>query len=730
MKSTIRLLVPLLLGVCAMQHATGAIPIKIGFPLEVALGTRETVELEFPTELGKIYQVEVSADLEKWAFDGYAVVGTGGPRTHITTTRNLPQLFFRVRNDGDPTRVLAGGVPGPAGPKGPQGPPGTGGLDPAAFATAEQGAKADTALQPGHTPAAIEAQAFWAVLNGTSLRDRFDRAERYPEETRISNLTSLPEIGPPWRLSIPGNNPELRPYIDKGGLRASLTTLCYLGNQVASPGKKFSLFFEFTVEPTEYTSGWNRMGLNVSFNSNPMISDSGADIYPGGVVHINCDDYAIRSINFYQNVHGYSSDRNVDTLKIPGHQYRTGDGFILDPGVPPVPLLPNVPYYAVVVSEQEVKVAATREDALAGITIDLTENVPKVQIMRAIHEPFRAVNRATPQSLWWHPQAKPLIPNKRYVMFLKVNGETLEVGIAGVGSILFENSQLPMHVGEEVTQFWWEPSGSSRGEGDSQRYKNIPKLHSVWSQPDVNTAWLSSYEGDQVANFGSDGQYSFKSPLRSFSGDGLQMRNPLPPIDIRFVAGGNGSLARGNQMLATGGHAFIEGGYLSNVGATRAGMEMIGRAPMAIDNQVIEPIRSPAAANNSLLKSVRLTPVLEPGDSEEFEYYGVLSGTQPKRILLTSQTGNQVLFDSNSIDPPLTQIEGPFTITLFRHVRAGGANTCFARFQAAGVNHLHRTTPSGIGDDPGTLNFTASAVPEGGVTLDAIKQVVHRVKNN
>jgi hypothetical protein len=722
-----RWLIPVIVSA---QCAGAATSVKIGFPLEVALGVREVVELEFPTEQGKIYQVEASTDLRKWAYDGYAIMGTGGPRTHITRNWGKPRLFFRVRDDGDPNRVLAGGIPGPPGPAGPPGADGGAVLDPSAFATAAQGAKADTALQPGYTPSSNEAQAFWAVLNGTSLRDRFDRADRYPEATRISHLTSLPEIGSPWRLSVPDTNPEHLPYIDKGGFRAASTSICYLGNQVASPGKKFSLFFEFSVEPTPYTSGWNHMGLNVSFDSNTMITDSDAAIIPGGVVHINCDDYAIRSINFFQNVQAYSSDRNADTLKIPGHQYRTGEGFTLDAGVPPVPLLPNVPYYAVVVSELEVKVAATREDALAGVTIDLTENVPQMQTLRAIHEPFRAVNRAAGQALWWHPQVKPLLPNKRYVMFLKVNGETLEVGIAGVGSILFENSQLPSHVGEEVTQFWWEPSGSSRGEGDPQRYKNIAKLHSVWSQPDVNTAWLSSYEGDQAANFGSSGPYNFKSPLRSFSGEGLQMQAPLPPLDIRFVGGASGVLARGDQSLPKGGHAFIEGGYLGNVGATGLGMEMIGRAPMAIDNNVIEPIRSPGGASDAAIKGARLTPALEPGDSEEIEYFGTLEGTGAKRIRLTTRTGGHTVFDSDAAGTALANVQGPFSIQLFRHVATGHANACFVKFQAAGVNLIQRNPIPVLGANPGHLDFRATNLTEGGITLEAVRQVVHRIKNN
>jgi hypothetical protein len=720
--------------VLALGSACAATPVKIGFPHQIALGVRDTIELEFQTEAEKIYQVEVSADLKTWAYDGYAIVGTGGLRTHITSTRGLPKLFFRVRNDGSPNRVLAGGgapgPPGPAGPQGPQGPPGSSTIDPAAFATAAQGAKADTALQPGHTPSSNEAQAFWATLNHTSLRDRFDRPERYPEGAKISHLASLPELGPAWRVSgNPKDNIIYDPYIDKGAFRAAEATVSYLGNSISSPGGKFSLFFEFSVETMPVFDPGLRLGMNVSFDSNTMITDNGY-VIPAGVVHINWDDYGITAINFFNHIDAYIANIQENKLRIVEHQLRTGDGFTMVSGVPPSPLQLNTNYYAHVLSATEIAVAATPEDAIAGNTIDLTAIGTGPHTLRYIHAPFTSINRSPIGGrYYWHPGLRPLIPNRRYVMFIKAEGEVVEVGIAGVGSILFENPQLPGHIGQQTTNFWWESGGATTVAGGGRFYA-IGKLHSVWSLPDLNTSWLSSFGGEPLPSLGTAGPYNFRGPIRSLGADALQMAAALPPLDFRFIAGANGTLDRGAQKLAKGGHAFIEGGYLSNVGATGNGMELLGRAPMAIDNAVIDPIRSPASAANAVLKSVRLTPVLEPGDSEELEYFGVLNGTQAKRILLMSQTGNQVLFDSNLIGTSLTPIEGPFTISLLRHARAGGANTCFAKFQTPGINHLQRTTPTGMGDTPGSLNFTATAVPEGGVTLEAVKQVVHRVKNN
>lgn len=115
---------------CALAFVTAAAAkpsqLQIGFPLQVALGVRERVELKFETEAGKIYQVEVSPDLKRWVPDGYAIAGSGAPVTVLSSTWGLPRLFFRVRDDGDPNRLAPGGIPGPEGPQGPQGERGVG----------------------------------------------------------------------------------------------------------------------------------------------------------------------------------------------------------------------------------------------------------------------------------------------------------------------------------------------------------------------------------------------------------------------------------------------------------------------------------------------------------------------------------------------------------------------------------------------------------------------------
>lgn len=716
----------LLAATCLPGRAGAVTPIKIRFPLEAALGIRDTIEIEFQTEPGLIYQVQVSNDMVHWADIGYAILGSGGPKYYTTTIGDQPRLFFRVRNDGDPDRVLSGGLQGPAGPQGPQGEPGEPITD---YATAEQGAKADTALQPGHTPDSIEAEAFWATLNGVSLRDRFDRADRYDEGELIPNLAALPEIGPEWRVAIgSGLGPAFTPYIDKGGFRAADGSHCYLGNTVSSPGRQFSLFFEFSVEPTADPGAAQRLGMNVSFDSNEMITHAGG-IQPGGVVHINWNDYGIHAVNYFDNTQAYFADPDTDAIEVKGHQFRTGDGLILNPGSPPAPLAAGTTYFAREVSDTEIQVAATAEDAAAGNTIDLTSDTGPVQTLRYVHEAFHAANRAyTDHTYHWHPDKIPLTPNKRYVMFIKAGGELLEVGIAGFGSVLFENSQLPSHVGEETTHFWWEPGGATIESGLD--FKLIGKLHSVWSLPDLDTAWLSTFGGEPLPSIGSAGPYSFFGPIRSITGDGLQMEKPLPDLDFRFIGGAPSTVSRGTQTLAAGGHAFIEGGYLGNVGGTSPSTAILGRAPMAVDTGLVDPVSLPAGVNGFPMKYFRCTPALEPGDSEEFKMFGTLGGNGSKRIRLITVPGARVVFDSETDDSPIAGLSGPYSIELYRHAGSGGTHRCFTRFHAPGVSLLQRLEASGLGDEEPAFLMEVSGSEAGAVTLDAARQVVYRIKNN
>lgn len=109
----------LLLCVIAVAKMVQANPIEVGQVLAFSPGIHGAVELIFESEVGKYYQVQISANMATWDNEGYSVKGTGGQISVLARTRSLANAFYRLRDDGLPENVA------PVGPAGPQGEPGT-----------------------------------------------------------------------------------------------------------------------------------------------------------------------------------------------------------------------------------------------------------------------------------------------------------------------------------------------------------------------------------------------------------------------------------------------------------------------------------------------------------------------------------------------------------------------------------------------------------------------------
>ena len=96
-------------------------PITVGGTVAVSPGIHGAVELVFPSEVGKYYQIQISADLAAWDNEGYSLKGTGGEISALARTRGLAAAYYRLRDDGDPANVTPTGPPGEPGPRGETG---------------------------------------------------------------------------------------------------------------------------------------------------------------------------------------------------------------------------------------------------------------------------------------------------------------------------------------------------------------------------------------------------------------------------------------------------------------------------------------------------------------------------------------------------------------------------------------------------------------------------------
>lgn len=76
-----------------------------GEPLKYSVGISGAMELEFLTEMGVYYQVEISPDLSNWDIEGYSIKGTGGLVSTVVSTRQYKTAFYRVSNTGTEANV-------------------------------------------------------------------------------------------------------------------------------------------------------------------------------------------------------------------------------------------------------------------------------------------------------------------------------------------------------------------------------------------------------------------------------------------------------------------------------------------------------------------------------------------------------------------------------------------------------------------------------------------------
>jgi hypothetical protein len=105
----------LMIAWLGMAGSLAAQDVTVGPNLELLEKSGSTARLAFATDSAKIYQFEISGDLEHWDREGYAFRGTGGRMSAVLSNRGLSHAYFRLRDDA-PAENAA-----PYGPYGPYG---------------------------------------------------------------------------------------------------------------------------------------------------------------------------------------------------------------------------------------------------------------------------------------------------------------------------------------------------------------------------------------------------------------------------------------------------------------------------------------------------------------------------------------------------------------------------------------------------------------------------------
>lgn len=82
------------------EFYTGKSPLDILDKPALVAEARTAIEFTFPAALGKTYRIEDSLDLDIWETVESGIAGNGAVIQRFYTTRNMPQRFFRVEEDG------------------------------------------------------------------------------------------------------------------------------------------------------------------------------------------------------------------------------------------------------------------------------------------------------------------------------------------------------------------------------------------------------------------------------------------------------------------------------------------------------------------------------------------------------------------------------------------------------------------------------------------------------
>ena len=133
--------------------------------------------------------------------------------------------------------------------------------------------------------------------------DRFDRSDRFAENAELVHNTSLPEVGgTAYHLAV-ATAPL--PKIVSRAMEATGNSLCYIHNQVATTGGKFSIGFvvDFT-RPANYLTAINNGGFTVAISNVEIIKDSGTsgDITASEPLHITIRPDGVSDSSIYPSI--------------------------------------------------------------------------------------------------------------------------------------------------------------------------------------------------------------------------------------------------------------------------------------------------------------------------------------------------------------------------------------------------------------------------------------------
>lgn len=289
----------------------------------------------------------------------------------------------------------------------------------------------------------------------------YEDFSRYANGSTILNDgTSLPMIGPAWRINAAGG--ANAPIITAGGFGDTNSNLWYIGSVVPTEGDKFSFGCETVALPT---GGGTSVpyALNMSFSRREMLNTPTQSILPAGVMHMNTSLTAITDLNYFPDTFTSNGSTDVCTATNGVHGIITGDPLLLSGAGLPTGVTDGQTYYAIVLSTTTFKLATTYNNAIAGTAINIGTTVLTTAFFQITD--IVCLNRTISGSSYSFQKVSDQefnLTGLTYTLLVEMDGEYLTVTRAGAGSIVFKIPSLARRTGSSM-HFWYESSGLTSG---------------------------------------------------------------------------------------------------------------------------------------------------------------------------------------------------------------------------------------------------------------------------
>jgi hypothetical protein len=370
----------------------------------------------------------------------------------------------------------------------------------------------------GITDAAAFRSAIQAQSNVSSFEDRFDDSTRYSNGATISHLSSMPFIGPAWRLStgagiVPSVTiPPMVQSTFQGEADDDILTI--------AAGHSYLTGFPIRLSgaglPAPLVLNTTYYVIKIS-GTQVKLATNTANAIAGTAINLTTDGSAAQGLISFGMARGLAPSDGSGLFYL-GSAVQTANGkFVL--AFEFTPVLTDAPSGA---SDLGLNISFANTTMIsAGGGIDPTDvvhiNVSAAGVVTCdFYDAVSAVaipSTTTPyvnNAYQWNPRGTRWVTGRKQVLILVVDGDRMRVISPGHGSVEFYHADLSTKVSAS-TNFWWEPSGSV-APGASQFYRRKCVLHRVTDS--LEKVQLEQWGMEEASNLSGDSQSVILSRLR------------------------------------------------------------------------------------------------------------------------------------------------------------------------------------------------------------------------